>query len=77
MVIFIFLRAGKNAKDLNNSAFNGSRDIHLGLSTTMAMTRKKDGPLSLTDLLSKEKRDRQRRIGTKGRSSLETVDFME
>lgn len=75
MIIFIFLRAGKNAKDLNNSAFNGSRDIHLGLSTTM--TRKKDGPLSLTDLLSKEKRDRQRRIGTKGRSSLETVDFME
>lgn len=44
----------KNSKDLNSPALFGSRDINLGLSTTMATTRKRR-PISLTDLARKEK----------------------
>lgn len=39
-----------------------SRDIHLGLSTTMVTTKKKGIPLGLTNLVMKEERDRPTRI---------------
>lgn len=48
----------KITKDLNNPALNGSFDIHLGISKTMAMTIKIGLPLSLTDFAMKEKRER-------------------
>lgn len=44
-----------------------------GLSTIMATTRKIDKPLTLTDLATREKRDRLTRLGTKGRLSSETM----
>lgn len=65
----------KNLKDLNtsNPALNESRDIHLGLSTTMATTRNIGIPFSLTDFARKEKKGRLTRIGRKGRVSSETM----
>lgn len=58
---------------MNKPALNESRDIHFGLSTTKATTRKRGTPLSLTDFAKKEISDRLTRIGTKGRLSLETM----
>lgn len=54
--LFVYVPV-KNTQNLNSSALNRSCDIHLGLSTTIATTRKKGGPLRLTDLARKEKRD--------------------
>lgn len=58
---------------MNKPALNESRDIHFGLSTTKATTRKRGTPLSLTDFAKKEISDRLTRIGTKGRLSSETM----
>lgn len=45
---------------MNKPALNESRDIHFGLSTTKATTRKRGTPLSLTDFAKKEISDRNK-----------------
>lgn len=58
-------RKNTNVLNTNNSARNGSLDIHLGLWKTLATTRKVGKPLSLVDLARKERRqtDKDRNKG--------------
>lgn len=58
-IFYFFSVLVKNTEDLNNPALKGSSDVYLGLSTTMAMTREREGKKVRFDRFGKERKKGQ------------------